>query len=270
MRCAVKSINKARSAFGKVIVFYIQNTFYRYLAISLLVHNGITPMPCALLGGILQRDRTQPTAQQIQSFRPMPPTKVYPKKPISASFSPINQQVRSCHHGRGVGREITRGTHYVRYLTHAAPFDLVRRPFYAVGVGKGGFFQRRAYECRTDRVDADAVTAQFNRHRFCKTFNCMSGTAIDHAINPPDVGHLAGNVDKATRLARRDLTLRHSAGDEIGPLEVQVGHGPFLTFGELPSPTFPACALTHLSAPVLARRPKGGVARGTNIPDRSC
>jgi len=112
-------------------------------------------------------------------------------KPISASFSrpaTINQQVRSCHYGRGVGREINRGTHYVRYLTHPTQFELVHQPFYAAGVGKGGFCQRRAYECRTDHVDADAVTAPFNRHRFCKTFNCMSSTAIDRAINPPRRG----------------------------------------------------------------------------------
>ena len=64
----------------------------------------------------------------------------------------------------------------------------------------------------------------FDGHGFGEPLDGMFGGGIDRAVNAADMRHLAGNVDQRSRPSGRHQPLGHGAGQEIGPLDIEIGH----------------------------------------------
>ena len=86
---------------------------------------------------------------------------------------------------------------------------------------KNGLVSGVSMKVGPERVHADVVRRQLDRHRLGEALHRVLGGAVDGAARRADMAHLRGDVDDRAGLLRVDQPPRHRLRDEIGGAHVQ-------------------------------------------------
>ena len=121
---------------------------------------------------------------------------------------------------------------------------------------KNGLRHRRLQKGRAERVDADVVRRELDRHRLGEAFHGVLGGAIDGAARRADMAHLRRHVDdRAGRSWRRSAAAPPPAPRKGG------AHVEARTSNRNPRPSRPADSAGRFM-PALLTRMSNGSARG--------
>jgi len=144
--------------------------------------------------------------------------------------APIDEQRGAGHKGRSIRGKVSDGPHDVFDFSDPPKLNLFLDPFRTLRIVEGRGRQGCTDKGRADGIDTDPDRAPFDRHGLDHPLQPVFRGAINRAVNPTDMAHLATDMNDGAAPTLRPHATRRSDRQEMGGTQVEV-HDGVIIFG---------------------------------------